>query len=90
MACMSRQHLPRFDEFSSLDTCLTSGLMPGVPKVRIVWYRDSGLRHSPPQMKDQHVSRRGKLNRPKVCIVQYRDSDLLQMMTAAAVPHPTL
>jgi hypothetical protein len=45
MACMPRQHLLRFDKSSSLDTRLAS-VMPGAPKVRIVRYRDSGLRQT--------------------------------------------
>jgi hypothetical protein len=43
---MPRHHLPRFDETSGLDTRLASGLVPGAPKVRIVWYRDIGLRQA--------------------------------------------
>jgi hypothetical protein len=60
MACMSRHHLPRFNKSSGLDTHLVSGLMPGAPKVRIVQYRDIGLHHSPPRMKNQHGLMRKK------------------------------
>ena len=46
----------------AFDTRLASGLMPGTPKVRIVQYRDGGLCHLPPQMKNKHGSMRKKLS----------------------------
>ena len=42
---MSRQHLPRFDETSSLDTHLASGLCVGHAKNMYLRYSLNGLRH---------------------------------------------
>ena len=43
---MPRQHLPRFDESSSLDTSLASGLCAGRAESTYVRYSLSGLHHS--------------------------------------------
>jgi hypothetical protein len=62
---MPRQHLPRFDESSSLDTSLASGLCVGHTTSTYVRYSLSGLRHLPPRMKNQRGSMKKNLNRIK-------------------------
>jgi hypothetical protein len=65
VACIPGHLLTRSMSCLAFDTRLASGLMSGAPKVRICTVQRFGLRHLPPQMKNQRGSMRKNLNRIK-------------------------